>query len=84
MHARLFEDLVVSRPAGHKTRAGGIPLSLIVHGAALAGLLLVSAIVPDDLPVTTGTIVFPGGLVAPKPLACVGLATRGLVAPTLA
>ena len=53
MEGRLFEDLVVSRPAGTEARAGGIPFSLVAHAAALAGLALLSVAAPDDLPTTT-------------------------------
>jgi protein TonB len=49
MERRLFDDLVVSR-GGRKARVGGMPLSFVLHGAALAGLLALSLAAPAELP----------------------------------
>ena len=49
MERRLFDDLVVSRRAVPRSR-GGMPVSFAIHAAALAGLLALGSLVPQDLP----------------------------------
>ena len=49
MERRLFDDLVVSRAAARKGR-GAMPISFVIHAAALTAVLLLGALVPDELP----------------------------------
>ena len=49
MERRLFDDLVVSRRAAPRAR-GGMPVSFAIHAGALAGLLALGSLVPQQLP----------------------------------
>ncbi len=49
MERRLFDDLVVSRAAARKGR-GAMSISFVIHAAALTAVLLLGALVPDELP----------------------------------
>ena len=51
MHARLFEDLVVSRHDAAGGTGGAMPVSLALHATAIVALLAVSLAVPDDMPI---------------------------------
>jgi protein TonB len=68
MERRLFEDLVVSRGPGRRAGAVGMPVSMVVHAAGVTGLLALSLVVPEELPVApapeVGDVVF---VPAPRP-----------------
>jgi protein TonB len=53
MEGRLFEDLVVSRGGPRRVQAGGMPVSVALHAAGIAGLLALSLVVPVDPPAPT-------------------------------
>ena len=50
MERRLFDDLVVSRAAARRGH-GAMPVSFVIHAAGLTAVLLLTALVPDELPV---------------------------------
>ena len=50
MERRLFDDLVVSRAATRRGH-GAMPISFMIHAAAVTAVLLLTALVPDEVPV---------------------------------
>lgn len=51
MQGRLFEDLVVSRGGAPARTTGGMPLSFVIHAVGIAGLLALSVVLPEEMPV---------------------------------
>ena len=49
MERRLFDDLVVSRAAARKGH-GAMPVSFVIHAAAVTAVLVLTALVPDEMP----------------------------------
>jgi periplasmic protein TonB len=49
MERRLFDDLVVSRAAARKGR-GAMPVSFAIHAVAVTAVLVLTALVPDEMP----------------------------------